>query len=103
MGGGAITRAGRWGGPCRVRRQRLVLQACPALRGPPLPTHRPPPAPSPPPPKKTVFTSSVGNEAVVGVIALSILPSLIESKNRLQGTDDEVSAAPTHPPTHPPT
>lgn len=32
-----------------------------------------------------VFTSSVGNEAVVAVAALSIAPFLIEVKNKLEG------------------
>lgn len=34
----------------------------------------------------------MGNEALVGVLVLSIVPVLIEAKNRLQGTDEEVSA-----------
>lgn len=36
-----------------------------------------------------IFTSSVGNEAVFGVIALSLVPILIEAKNALSGTEEE--------------
>ena len=37
-----------------------------------------------------VFTSSVGAEATVAVILLAMTPCLIESKNVLQGTDEDV-------------
>jgi len=36
-----------------------------------------------------IFTSSVGNEVLVAVIALSIAPAIIETKNRLEGPDSE--------------
>jgi len=36
-----------------------------------------------------IYTSSVGNEAVVAVMALSIAPMLIEAKNALSGTEEE--------------
>lgn len=41
------------------------------------------------PAHNNIFTSSVGAEATIAVIALGILPTLIESKNVLQGTDEE--------------
>ena len=36
-----------------------------------------------------IYTSAVGNEAVVAVMALSIAPMLIEAKNALSGDDEE--------------
>jgi hypothetical protein len=45
------------------------------------------------PPNPAVFTSAVGNEATVAAIVLGITPTLIEAKNVLQGTDEEVSTA----------
>jgi hypothetical protein len=36
-----------------------------------------------------IFTSAVGNEAVVAVMALSIAPILIEAKNQLSGDNEE--------------
>ncbi|KAL4447795.1 hypothetical protein ABPG75_005014 [Micractinium tetrahymenae] len=41
-----------------------------------------------------IFTSGVGAEATVAVIVLSIVPAIIESKNRLEGTDDEFRPIP---------
>lgn len=54
--------------------------------------HAPRPLPRSPKPAPSVFTSSVGNEALVAVLVLSITPCLIEAKNRLQGTDEDVSS-----------
>lgn len=36
-----------------------------------------------------IFTSSVGNEALVAVLALSIAPALIEARNQLAGDEEE--------------
>lgn len=47
----------------------------------------PPACPARPP--CAVFTSSVGNEAMVACLVLGITPCLIEAKNRLQGTDED--------------
>lgn len=41
------------------------------------------------PAHNNIFTSSVGNEALVAVIALSIAPIIIEAKNSLSGTDED--------------
>ena len=43
-------------------------------------------------PPGAVFTSAVGNEALTAVIVLSIAPILVEAKNALSGTDEEVGA-----------
>jgi hypothetical protein len=41
-----------------------------------------------------IYTSAVGNEATVGVMALSILPVLIEARKALGDDDDEFKAIP---------
>jgi Chlorophyll A-B binding protein len=41
------------------------------------------------PAHNNIFTSSVGNEAVVAVMALSVAPIIIEAKNKLSGSNED--------------
>merc|ERR1712146_257254 len=42
------------------------------------------------PQNNNIFTSSVGLEATVAVVVLSILPMIIEAKKSLSGDDEEI-------------